>query len=130
MLPFVAPVLFRRQRRPTVYLEKGRWVARYFRRRTESATFIGVYTTEDEAIAAWRAYHAGRPLPPSPFARRSNSKPLIYLIRGRWKAQLWSSADQKTISVGSFDTEPEALAAWHHAKEHGVYTKNGWVKVA
>lgn len=124
MAQFVTPVPFTRRRKPTVYREDGRWVARYYGARRK---FLGLYDTESEALAAWTAYHTGKPVPKSPYAR--GTKPMVYLRKNRWRAFLWHPERRKTIFVGAFDTKSQAVDAWREAKIDGVYTKWGWIKV-
>lgn len=114
-----------KRRRPTVYQRCGSHVAVYAKNGKE--ILIGCWDNRDDAVAGWLAWVAGRPFPVPPNKR--GSKPYIRKQGNRYHPFLYDKANKKQIYICSCKSYEEALAAWQHAKEHGVYTSKGLVKI-
>lgn len=106
-----------KRRKPTVYQVGNRWVAGFNHQGKKE--YLGSWSTKEDAVKAWQARYHGKPLEREP--SRFGIKPLVYLKRGKWRAVLWDGPNRKNILIGTYAAKDEAIAAWQHAKQNGVY---------
>lgn len=109
-----------------IYIVPTRW-GTYTVRSWENGGYvhIGTYPDTDMAEQARRQYRLGLPVTPSP--ARAPSPEIVK--RGRkYQARIWDRQNKRQMVVGTYDTHDEALAAWHDAKQNGIYTQKGIVR--
>jgi len=118
ILPYVALTdPSTKRRKPTVYLRGGTHVAVYAKDGKE--ILIGCWSNRDDALAGWRAWVAGKPFPVPPNKR--GTKPYIRKQGNRYHPFLYDKESKKQIYICSCKSYDEAIAAWQHAKQNGVY---------